>query len=75
MVQLLMDLNMDIKVVEGGSATAKGGLGSVKGGPVSAGSKGGAALVREGCLAPVLRLLAQCAKVEVTSLWLDLHLG
>ena len=48
---------------------------SLKDDPVSAGSKGGAALVGEGCMAPVLRLLAQCAKVEVTSLWLDLHLG
>ena len=45
MVQLLMDLNMDIKGVEGGSVTVKGGLGSGKGGSVSAGSKGGAALV------------------------------
>lgn len=34
-----------------------------------------APLVGKGCLALVLRLLAQCSAEEVTSLWLDLNLG
>ena len=61
MVQLLMDLNTEVKVVEGPGPGERG--------------EGAAPLVGEGCLAPVLRLLAQCSTEEVTSLWLDLHLG
>ena len=59
MVQLLMDLNTEVVVQAG----------------VAGEGENSAALVGEGCLAPVLKLLEQCGEEEVTSLWLDLHLG
>ena len=63
MVQLLMDLNIEVQVEVG--AASKTGEASSSPPP----------LCGEGCLAPVLKLLAQCSTEEVTSLWLDLHLG
>merc|ERR550534_3203999 len=58
-----MDLNIEVQVEVGAPAKP----GEVSSSPPP--------LCGEGCLAPVLKLLAQCSTEEVTSLWLDLHLG